>query len=89
LEKKQSGDPAKGRLRPGHQYNRRLKAVAKGAAERALATESGNPFDVIYRRLLKKGVKEPLARLTVARKMLSVPWGMWKSGQEYQPALVT
>lgn len=89
LQKKQSGDPAKGRLRPGAQYNRRLKAVAKGAAERALYAKSGNPFEVVYERLLQKGVKEPLARLTVARKMLSVPWGMWKSGQEYQPALVT
>jgi transposase len=89
LQKRQSGDPAKGRLLPGERYNRRLKAVAKGAAERALRTESGNPFEVVYQRLLQKGVKEPLARLTVARKMLSVPWGMWKSGQEYQPALVT
>lgn len=89
LDKKQSGDPAKGRLRPGSQYNRRLKAVAKGAAERALSLPGGNPFEVVYKRLLENGVKEPLARLTVARKMLSVPWGMWKSGEEYKPALVT
>lgn len=89
LQKKQSGDPTKARLHPGLQYNRRLKAIAKGAAERALVGTCGNPFTVIYQRLLEKGVKEPLARLTVARKMLSVPWGMWKSGQAYQPALVT
>lgn len=89
LQTWQSGNPEKGHLHPGTQYNRRLKAVAKGAAERALVTESGNPFEVVYQRLLKKGVKEPLARLTVARKMLSVPWGMWRSGQDYQPVLVT
>ena len=89
LQVTQSGDPTKKRLHPGGQYNRRLKAVAKGAAERALATENGNPFEKVHERLLEKGLKEPLARLTVARKMLSVPWGMWKNGQEYQPALVT
>ena len=66
-----------------------LRRIAKGAAERALATENGNPFETVHERLLEKGLKEPLARLTVARKMLSVPWGMWKNGQEYQPALVT
>jgi transposase len=89
LEEKQSGDPGRGRKRPGIRYNRRLKAVAKGAAERALAQEDGNPFKVVYERLLKRGVKESLARLTVSRKMLSVPWGMWKSGKAYDPALVT
>lgn len=89
LQQRQSGDPTKGRLHPGLQYNRRLKTVAKGAAERALIAGCDNPFAVVYERLLEKGVKEPLARVTVARKLLSVPWGMWKSGQEYQPALVT
>lgn len=89
LERKQSGDPDRGRKRPGVRYNRRLKAVAKGAGARALSEQDGNPFEVVYRRLLKKGVKEPLARLTVSRKMLSVPWGMWKSGKAYDPALVT
>lgn len=89
LERKQSGDPHRERKRPGIRYNRRLKAVAKGAAERALANQDGNPFEVVYRRLLQKGVKEPLARLTVSRKILSVPWGIWKTGKAYDPALVT
>jgi transposase len=89
LERKQSGDPDRERKRPGVRYNRRLKAVAKGAAARALSEEDRNPFEVVYERLLNKGVKEPLARLTVSRKMLSVPWGMWKSGKAYDPALVT
>ena len=89
LQKRQSGEPGNEHLGPGRQYNRRLKAVAKGAAERALIDVCDNPFKVVYRRLLEQGAKEPLARLTVSRKMLSVPWGMWKSGQAYQPALVT
>lgn len=91
LQETQSGHPGSGRKRPGPRYNRRLKALAKGAAEKAIHLGDGNPFEVIYERLLTmhKGLKEPLARLTVARKMLSVPWGMWKGGMRYDPALVT
>jgi transposase len=89
LRREQSGDPDRGRKHPGPHYNRRLKAVARGAMERALSIGDGNPFEVIYQRLLRKGTKESLARLTVARKSLSVPWGLWKGGSEYDPALVT
>lgn len=89
LQEKQSGDPKRGRKRPGRQYNRRLKELAKGAAEKALSMGEGNPFELLYKGLLGRGLKEPLARLTVARKMLSVPWGMWKGGTEYDPALVS
>ena len=89
LQEKQSGDPRRGRKRPGQQYNRRLKELAKGAAEKALSMGAGNPFELLYKRLLHRGLKEPLARLTVARKMLSVPWGMWKGGTAYDPALVS
>lgn len=88
LREVQSGDPDSGRKRPARHYNRRLKAVARGAMERALSMEDGNPFELLYKRLLRKGSKESLARLTVARKCLSVPWGMWKGGTEYDPALV-
>ena len=48
-----------------------------------------NPFQTIYERLIGKGVRDSLARLTVARKLLSVPWGLWKRGREYDPTLVT
>ncbi len=66
-----------------------VKAVAWGAAEAALWLSGANPLKVIYERLLKKGLKESLARLTVARKLLSVPWGRWKGDAESDPALVT
>jgi transposase len=89
LREEQSGRPDRSRQRPPPQYNRRLKAVAKGAMEKALSMGDGNPFAVVYERLLRQGVKESLARLTPARKMLSVPWGMWKGGTTYDPALVT
>jgi transposase len=89
LREEQSGDPDRGRKCPDVRYNRRLKAVARGAMEKALDMSKTNPFQVIYDRLLRKGTKESLARVTVARKMLSVPWGLWKGGTEYDPALVT
>jgi len=89
LRRKQSGEARRGDLRPDQQYNRRLKVLAKGAMERAIKAPDRNPFAVIYQRLMEKGVKDSLARLTVARKMLSVPWAMWKTGSDYNPALVT
>jgi transposase len=87
--REQSGDPDRVRLVQGPQYNRRLKAVARGAMEKVLRLEDGNPFERLYQRLVEQGVRESLARVTVARKLLSVPWAMWKNQTEYTPALVT
>jgi len=89
LRRVQSGDPNSGRQHPPMQYNRRLKNIARGAMETVLNMKDDNPFKKVYRRLLAQGLKESLARLTVARKTLVVPWGMWKGGTEYDPALVT
>ena len=85
----QSGVPGHVKLGRDPRYNRRLKDVAEGAAMQALAPDAGNPFVVVYERMVRNGLKESLARLTVARKMLSVPWGMWKGGTKYDPDLVT
>ncbi len=89
LRQRQSGDPNRGQQRPDQQYNRRLKNIAKGAMEVALWRSGANPFQTIYNRLVDRGTQDSLARLTVARKLLSVPWGMWKGGTAYDPALVT
>jgi transposase len=88
LRRHESSIPGQKPKPPGPQYNRRLKAVARGAMETAVKRGDGNPFERLYQRLLNKNVKESLARVTVARKMLSVPWGMWKGDAEYDPALV-
>lgn len=88
LRRRQSGNPQRERKRPDEQYNRRLKAVAKGAMETAISLGDGNPFERMYQRLTRKGVREGLARVSVARKLLEVPWGMWKSNSTYDPALV-
>jgi transposase len=84
----QSGK-ADARQRPGHQYNRRLKEVAWGTTKHALFRSVVNPFQRMYERLCGAGLRESLAQLSVARKLIAVPWGMWKSGTEYNPALVT
>ena len=89
LRRQQSGDPNRERKLPQVQYNRRLKAVARGAMEKVIGLGDGNPFERMYRRLLKQGLRESLARVSVARKILEVPWGMWKSNREYDPALVS
>jgi len=88
LRRRQSGDPKRGKLLPSVFYNRRLKAVARGAMEIALAQEDGNPFERYCQHLIDAGLKESLARLSTARKMLTVPWGMWRGGTDYDPALV-
>jgi len=88
LRKKQSGQ-AEVRQRPGQEYNRRLKELAWGAARHALHRSVANPFQWIHERLQKAGLRQSLAELSVARKIVAVPWGMWKSGTEYNPALVT
>jgi transposase len=88
LRRKQSGQ-AEVQQRPGQEYNRRLKEVAWGAARHALYRSVVNPFQQINERLLKAGLRKSLAELSVARKVIAVPWGMWKSGMEYNPALVT
>lgn len=88
LRRKQSGKSGAVQ-RPGQQYSRRLKEVAWGATRHALKGSDVNPFQRIYERLCKAGLRESLAELSVARKLIAVPWGMWKSGTEYNPALVT
>ena len=88
LCRKQSGDPDRVKKRPGQQYNRHLKEIAKGATQSALFRSVVNPFQRMYERLCARGLREPLAELSVARKLIVVPWGVWKSGTDYNPALV-
>jgi transposase len=88
LRRKQSGDPDRVKKHPGHQYNRHLKEVARGATKIALFKSVVNPFQQMYQRLCTGGLREPLAELSVARKLIAVPWGIWKSGTDYNPALV-
>ena len=63
--------------------NRYLKDMAKGAASSAILGE--NRFARQYERLLAKGKRPSMARLTVARAIVSTLYAMWRDDAPYQP----
>ena len=81
------GRPKTGKLRLFRGVNRRLKDAIMGAALSAIC-QSSNPFADHYERMVRNGVTPSNARHTVARKMLSVMWGMWKTNCQYDENLV-
>lgn len=92
LKRFASGTDNQGRPKPGNvrlfrYVNRKLKAAILGAAVSAIGM-SDNPFRTHYQRMLSNGVTESNARHTVARKMLTVMWGMWKKNCRYDERLV-
>jgi transposase len=65
-------------------FNRRLKAVYKSSARRAI--QGGhNPVYDYYKHLTEKGCTHKQATLLVARYLAKVSWGMMKNGQKYDP----
>ncbi len=91
LEHAGSGKDRQGRMKLGHlqlawQVNRRLKGAVMGAAISAIG-QGDNPFAEQYERLVSHGLTPSNARHTVARKLLTVVWGMWKTNTRYDPSL--
>jgi transposase len=72
-------------LNPHH--NRVLKDVFKGAA--TAATARPGPLQDFYGGLLARGMREPLARVTLARKLAALTLRLWKKGELYDPAKLT
>jgi transposase len=64
-------------------HNHDLKNLFKGAAMRAAAVEG--PFQEFYTALLAKGMKPPMARLTLARKIAAITLIVWKKGVRFDP----
>lgn len=92
LKRFASGSDAQGRPRPGmirlfRGVNRRLKDAVFGGVLSAIR-QRDNPFARQYHRMVAGGVTASNARHTVARKMLSVMWGMWKTNSRYEARLV-
>jgi transposase len=81
------GHPKTGNLRLFRGVNRRLKDAIMGAALSAIC-QANNPFADHYERMVRNGVTPSNARHTVARKILSVMWGMWKTNCRYAEGLV-
>lgn len=65
-------------------YNRTLKYVLKLAATRAIS-KANNEFATKYKTLCDRGLDPSVAKVTVARSILSAMYGMWKKGEAYRP----
>ena len=62
-------------------HNHDLKNIFKGAATRAAATVG--PFQNFYEARLASGMKPPMARLTLARKIAAITLLVWKKGVRF------
>jgi transposase len=87
LERSSSGKDRYGRMKVGQlqlawQVNRRLKNAVIGAALSAIR-QGHNDFACQYEGLVRHGLTAGNALHTVARKMLTVMWGMWKTQTRY------
>ena len=88
LKRTASGTDKRGRPKAGHVHlfrkvNRKLKAAIQGAALSA-TEQRNNPFADHYDRMVQEGMTSSNARHAVARKLLTVMWGMWKSNSRYE-----
>ena len=79
---KMSGKTSYGQRQP--RFNRRLKAVYKSSARRAIQGANNAVYDY-YKCLTEKGYTHKQATLLVARYLAKVSWGMMKNGQKYDP----
>lgn len=68
-------------------HNPMLKSVFKGAANAAAATDG--PLKAFYDRCVGRGVRDEMAKLTLARKIASVVLRLWKKGELWDPAKLT
>jgi transposase len=87
LQRTASGTDKKGRPKPARLQlpwaaNRILKNAILGAALTAI-NQRQNPFKDAYERMVQDGIIPSNARHTVARKLLTVMWGMWKRSCQF------
>lgn len=68
-------------------HNPILKEVFKGAA--TAATVRPGPLRDFYLASLKPGVREELAKVTLARKIAAVTLRLWKKGELWDPNKLT
>jgi transposase len=87
-----AGQPVRRRRPPltrglNRNHNRTLKDVFKGAA--AAATARPGPLHDWYHGVLERGVREELARVTLARKLAAITLRLWKKGERFDPTKLT
>jgi transposase len=93
LQRTASGTDKKGKPKPARLQlpwaaNRFLKKAVLGAALTAI-NQKQNPFKDDYERMVQDGIIPSNARHTVARKLLTVMWGMWKRNYQFNQAKAT
>lgn len=76
------GKPKPARLQLPRAANRVLKNAVLGAALTAIKQKQ-NTFKSDYERMVQNGVIPSNARHTVARKLLTVMWGIWKRSCQF------
>jgi hypothetical protein len=83
-----AGKPVRRRRAPmtrglNRNHNRVLKAVLKSAAVAAIARPG--PLRDLYHGMLARGMREELARVTLARKLAVITLTVWKQGERFDP----
>jgi transposase len=68
-------------------HNRALKNIFKGAA--SAATARPGALRDFYLGMVDRGMKEELARVTLARKLAALTLRIWKTGENYDPDQLT
>jgi len=68
-------------------HHRLVKALFKGAATAARARPGA--LQDWYQQRLARGMRDELARLTLARKLAALTLHVWKTGEAYDPAKLT
>jgi hypothetical protein len=68
-------------------HNRTAKNVFKAAAVAAIGRPG--PFRDFYDALLERGMRPDMARLTLARKIAAITLRLWRTGEAYDPALLS
>jgi len=68
-----------------YNHNRQLKVIFKGAATTVINLLPDEPLHVDYQKLLVRGTKPNLAKLTLARRIASIALALCKTEEEYDP----
>ena len=87
-----AGRPVRRRRKPltrglNKNYNRVLKDVFKSAAAASIARPG--PFQDLYRGMVARGMREDMARLTLARKFAALTLRLWKREEAYDLTKLT
>lgn len=86
-----AGRPVRRRRKPltrglNKNHNRVLKNVFKSTATASIGRPG--PFQDLYRGMVARGMREDMARLTLARRFAALTLRLWKTGEPFDPKLL-